>query len=238
MRGIPAIVELEKGLVPILIKRSEISKTFTKESREFQSINAQVEMIREEIRIEINKALETEAIELASMKIKIDALKEKINHLKNKAYLFSQQEKMHKDLQRQIKLYQDSYILYSKKTESSRILEQKQEREIANIIVSSKPSLPINPVYPNKPVMLVFAFSFGLFMMISTPFIIETIDSRIKSIDDVEVILKVAVVCTFIEKNSPTVTKSNLNIASTFSIRKLSELFRYYSRKLTNKKQV
>jgi len=72
MRTIPAIVELEKGLVPILIQRTEISKTFMKTSREFQSANSQIEMLRDEIRHEIKKAIRTDELELSSMKIKIE----------------------------------------------------------------------------------------------------------------------------------------------------------------------
>jgi len=50
MRRIPAIVELEKGIVPLLVERSKISRNFTPTSREYQSINGQVTMLRKEIR--------------------------------------------------------------------------------------------------------------------------------------------------------------------------------------------
>ena len=64
IRALPVIVELAKGLVPLLIKRTEISKTFTRESREFQQIDDQIKMLRDEIKRESVNASKTNQIDL------------------------------------------------------------------------------------------------------------------------------------------------------------------------------
>ena len=68
MRSLPVIVELARGLVPLLIKRTEISKTFTKQSREFKQINAQIEMLRQEIKDESISASRTNELENETLK--------------------------------------------------------------------------------------------------------------------------------------------------------------------------
>ena len=201
MRDIPAIVELEKGIVPILIKRSEISKNFVKSSREYQSVNDQIAMLRGEVRHEIEKAIKTDELELESKKIQIEALKNKINFLKNEANEFSQREKKHKELERHVKLYRDSYLLYTTKTENAIIDSKKQERNLANVTIAAEPTIPERPAFPNKLLMLVLSIFFGSFAALCTPFIIESIDTKIKTVDDVEVMLKLPVISSYRDVN-------------------------------------
>ena len=201
MRTIPAIFELEKGIVPILIQRTEISKTFVETSREFQSINRQIKMLRDEIRYEVEKAIKTDELELGSMKIKINALKKRIDFLKAEANEFNQKEKTHQELARQVKLYTDSYLLYTNKTENSKINSQKRDRNLANVIISSEPTIPEKPVSPNRLRLLILSIFVGLFAALFAPFVLETIDTKIKTIDDVEELLELPVICSFSNVN-------------------------------------
>ncbi len=201
MRNIPAIVELEKGIVPILIKRSEIHKTFTETSREYKAIDSQIKMLRNEIRYEIVKAIKTDELEIGSKKIKIEALRNKIVFLKAEAKEFSQNEKKHRELERQVKLYKDSYVLYTKKTENAKINSKKKKRNLANVTITSEPTTPEKPNFPNRLLMLVLSIFFGSFAALCTPFIIESIDTRIKTVDDVEEMLKLPVISSFPDVN-------------------------------------
>jgi len=201
MRTIPAIFELEKGIVPILIQRTEISKTFVETSREFQSINRQIKMLRNEIRYEVKKAIKTDELELGGMKIKINALKKRIDFLKTEANEFNQKEKIHQELARQVKLYTDSYLLYTSKTENSKINSQKRDRNLANVTISSEPTIPEKPVSPNRLMLLILSILVGLFAALFTPFILESIDTKIKTIDDVEELLELPVICSFSNVN-------------------------------------
>ncbi len=70
MRSNPAILELEKGLIPVLIRRSALSGNFTRTSREFQTIDQQIDMLRNEIRFEVEKMIRTEEMEIESMRNK------------------------------------------------------------------------------------------------------------------------------------------------------------------------
>ncbi len=158
-------------------------------------------MLRGEVRHEIEKAIKTDELELESKKIQIEALKNKINFLKNEANEFSQREKKHKELERHVKLYRDSYLLYTTKTENAIIDSKKQERNLANVTIAAEPTIPERPAFPNRLLMLVLSMFFGSFAALCTPFIIESIDTKIKTVDDVEVMLKLPVISSYRDVN-------------------------------------
>jgi uncharacterized protein involved in exopolysaccharide biosynthesis len=197
MRAIPVIVELEKGIVPLLVKRSEISRNFTKTSREYQSINGQVSMLRQEIHQEIEKAIKTDEIETYSLKIQLDSLRKEIAVLRDSSNKFSQKRRKLAELQRQVDLYKKGYLLYSGKTEDAMMFSEKTKRNIANVSIASAPSASESPVFPNRMAMLFVSLFIGGFMAIATPFLLESIDNKLKTADDVEALLELPVICSF-----------------------------------------
>lgn len=201
MREIPAVVELNKGIVPLLIKQSEVSQSFTPESREYKDIDNQIIMLRGAIRAEIEKAIRTDELELESMKIKTGALRQQIELFRAEANDLNQKEKRLNELQRQVQLYQDSYLLYIKKAEDAKIFTQKSSHDLSNVSVSSPPSLPEQPVAPNRLRLLISSVFAGVFAALCLPFILESIDNKLKTADDIEIILGLPVVSTFSEIN-------------------------------------
>ena len=199
MRDIPAIVELEKGIVPLLIRLSEISKTFTASSREYQQITEQIQMIRGEIRREIKKALMTDELELESLRMKKLSLEEKIAGLRQEASDLNQKEKELNELKRLVELHKDNYMLYAAKTEDAKVYSQRTKRNLANVNIADRAEVPVTPVFPNRLFMLVLAILFGAFATSCTPFILESLDNKLKTAEDVEKLLSLPVVCNFPE---------------------------------------
>ncbi len=199
MRDIPAIVELEKGIVPLLIRRSEISKTFTASSREYQQITEQILMIRGEIRREIKKALMTDELELESLRMKKLSLEEKIAGLRQEASDLNQKERKLDELKRLVELHKDNYMLYAAKTEDAKVYSQRTKRNLANVNIADRAEVPVTPVFPNRLFMLVLAIFFGTFATSCTPFILESLDNKLKTAEDVEKLLSLPVVCNFPE---------------------------------------
>lgn len=199
MREIPAVIELNKGIVPLLIKQSEISQSFTAESREYKDINNQIIMLRGAIRAEIEKAIKTDELELESLKIKIDTLRQQIEFFRTEAKELNQKEKQLNELQRQVQLYQESYLLYTKKAEDAKIFDQKSSHDLGNVSISSQPSLSEQPVAPNRLLILISSIFAGVFAALCLPFILESIDNKLKTADDIEKILGLPVVSTFSE---------------------------------------
>ena len=199
MREIPAVIELNKGIVPLLIRQSEVTQSFTPESREYKDIENQIIMLRGAIRAEIEKAIRTDELELDILKIKIDALRQQIKLFRAESTELNQKEKQLNELQRQIELYQDSYLLYTKKTEDAKMFAQKSSQGFSNVSISSQPTMPEQPVSPNRLLLLISSIFAGTFAALCLPFILESIDNKLKTADDIEIILGLPVVSTFSE---------------------------------------
>jgi uncharacterized protein involved in exopolysaccharide biosynthesis len=203
MRQIPAIWELNKGIVPLLIKRSEIGTTFTANSREYRDIDNRISLLREDIRTEVIRAIRTDELELDGMKIKIDSLRDRINLLSRQANEFGQKSKMIENLNNQVALYRDSYILYSKKTEDAKVESEKNTRNLGNVNIFSAPSYSPKRVAPKPLFLMIGAVLGGLLLGLFLPFVLEAVDSKIKTSEDIEVLLDIPVISTFkdVEQN-------------------------------------
>jgi len=199
MRMIPAIYELEKGMVPLFITRSEISKNFTETSREHKEINGQIKMLENDIRNVVLRAIKTDELELASLGMKKQSLQEKIFQLEAIANMLQENEQRLQELKRNVDLHKNNYILYSSKTEDSRVYSEQKNRDLANVTIADHPKASSNPVWPNKILLLFISICLGLFAALCIPFILEALDHRLKTADDVEILLSLPVISSFSE---------------------------------------
>jgi len=202
MRTIPVIVELEKGMVPLLIKRSEILKRYTPSSREYRDINSQIEIVWAEIKNEIKKALKTDELELNSLRVKQKSLEEKIDTLQKKASSMAQKKVGLGELEREIELYRKNYMLYASKTEDTRIYGESQKRDLANVSIVNRANVPVEPVFPKRFLILVISIFVGFFAALGMPFLLEALDGRLKTAKDAEEQLDLPVICSFPEMRS------------------------------------
>jgi len=194
MRTIPAIVELEKGLVPLLIKRSEILKSYTPLSREYRNINSQIEILRGEIRNEVIKAVKTDELEIAAILEKKRSLQGKIATLQEEANKLGQKEMTLQALKREIELNRKNYMLYASKTQDERIYQERKKRDLANVSIAGSATVPVKPAFPNRLLMLIISMFVGLFAALGIPFVLEFLDHRIKTYQEAEDLLSLRVI--------------------------------------------
>lgn len=194
MRTIPAIIELEKGLVPLLIRRSEILKTYTPSSREYENINGQIQILRGEIKDEVMKAIEAEELETEALLNKKQSLRAKIDELKEEAKKLSRKKIKEDNLKTEVNLNRDAYILYAAKTQDERIYQERKKRDLANVCIASLATIPIEPAFPNRLLMLLISLFVGMFAALGAPFFLEFLDHRIKTAEDAEDLLGLPVI--------------------------------------------
>jgi len=199
MRVIPAIVELEKAIVPLIIRKTEVAKGYTSTSREYLQIEQQLVDLREELRHEVRKALETDKLELDSLRIKKESLLGKVQELERDATQFNQLKLTAEELQRKVQIHKNHYIVYTSKTEDSRIYNEKKDRNLANVTVVDRPSIPERPATPKKLLLFVVSLTLGFVSALCLPFVFEAWDHKLKTVDDVEGLLKMQVVSSFPE---------------------------------------
>ena len=199
MRSMPVIVELARGLVPLLIKRTEIGKTFTKESREYRQIDDQIAMLRQEIRNEGLSAARTDELENKTLKSKRDALKKRLAEIREQMRTFPQKKQQLNALEMDLEIAKNNYLLYGSKTEDSRLYSDRNKSGLSNVIIAETAAMPIRPKSPNKLLAFEVSVFLGLFAAFILPFLLETIDQKLKNADDIEALLSLPVVCTYNE---------------------------------------
>lgn len=211
MRTIPAIVELEKALVPLYVERSRISQNFTSSSREYQDVDMQINIILAQVRSEIEKAIRTDELELQVLKAKKNSLSQKIAATQKDADNLIGKERELNNLQRQVQLLQENYMLYASKTEDARIYSDRNKRNLANVSIAENASIPIKPSFPRKTLIFAISFVLGIFAALGTPFILEFLDHRIKTADEVQSFLSLPVICALPEIKDATLTKGEIS---------------------------
>ncbi len=199
MRSLPIIVELAKGLVPLLIKRTEISKTFTHNSREYKQIDEQIAMLRKEIKKASINVSKTDEMENKALCIKRAALLKRIDYLINQSKDLERKKEQLQMLKMQVEIAKKNYLKYASKTEDSRLYSKRNASNLANVVVSAPPSIPDRPVSPKKMLAFEVSIFLGLFAAFILPFILETFDNKLKTSDDIETVLEIPVVCVYSE---------------------------------------
>ncbi len=129
--------------------------------------------------------------------IKIQSLKGKISQLKANVCDLNQKGRSHEDLVRKVMLYRKKLALYENKAEESQVFNRKNESGLANVCVSAQPVLIKKPVAPKRFRLLMFVLAAGCTAAIAFPFLLEAVDNKIKSADDVEAFIKLPVICGF-----------------------------------------
>ena len=199
MRTIPALIELEKNIVPLLVKRNEILAYYTPASREYQDIEGQISALRGEIKREILKAIRTDELELETSGIRQASLKSKIEDLQKEANALSEKERIAKELEREVELLSNNYMLYATKAEDARIYTERKRLNLANVSIADRASLPVKPAFPNRLLMLVLSIMAGLVTALIVPFVMEFTDHSFKTSAEAEELLSLPVVCSFPE---------------------------------------
>jgi succinoglycan biosynthesis transport protein ExoP len=199
MRVIPAIVELEKAIIPLIIRQTEIAKGYTTTSREYQDVVQQVALLKGELRKEVAKALKTDELELETLSTKKNSLRRNVGMLEERATAFNQLKLKIQELERQVQIHKNHYLVYTSKTEDSRIYNEKKDRNLANVTVVDRPSTPERPSAPKRLLLLAVSLALGFFSALCLPFILEAWDHKLKTVDDVESLLGMQVVSSFPE---------------------------------------
>ena len=201
MKRIPAIAEFDKALVPLYIQRGEILKNYTKESREYLGLEEQINALKMEIRNEVQKAVQTEELELVVLLDKRDSINKGIEDLQRASDEINQKQKHLNEMQREVHLYGQNFMLYASKKEDAIISSDIKNRNLANISIADRPKVPSVPSFPNRILFLVLSIVAGISAALGSPFLLEFIDHRIKTPHDVERYLNLPVICSITDES-------------------------------------
>jgi len=196
MQSIPVLAEFEKQLVPMLLKRGEILSKYTTESPEYTRIEDQINCAFNERRKEILKTLKADSIEMENLAALRSSLRNQIVRTKADLHELNKKYTDMKNLQRAVSLQEQNYLLYASKSEDARIFAERMRHNLSNVSIADRADVPMVKSFPKRSKILTFGLFVACVLFIFTPFFIEAFDSRLKTDNDIETLLRIPVVGT------------------------------------------
>lgn len=138
--------------------------------------------------------LEFEAVELLQKYTdkhpRVTAIREQIKTLENQVHGFSGQELEYSRLSREVEVNKRLYGLLKEKLEEARISEA---QKVADVSIVNPAVLPARPVSTNKRLGILMGALIGIVLGCTLAFVLETLDTSISTIEDVESVVKLPV---------------------------------------------
>jgi len=126
---------------------------------------------------------------LAALQGKEKKLNQQITQYRLELGLLDKAETRLSELERQVKIDEENYLLYAKKTEEARISSAMDEQKLVNFSIIEPALPPISPIKPNKPLIVFIALLLGCAGGILLAFVSEYFTHTFDSTDDIEDII-------------------------------------------------
>ncbi len=186
------INQLKLELTQKEIQRQALLKKYTPYYEEVVNLTHEIEAARAKIREEIGRFIAEQQAEIHALKSEEAVLQKNIEKIKREIKTFSRQQFELEQLSRGIEESQEVYSILLKQREEARISLAKAEKGV-NIKIISPPSVPVDPVSPNRRLNVILAVLVGACVSLGAAFGSELLKPSIRTPEDVETSLGVPV---------------------------------------------
>jgi len=175
---------LNDRLVQLMLKRDTLLLTYRKNYPQVVEINKHISELVENMRSQLFSQEKTVAANIISLKKKIDEMDEQIK-------MFPEKRLELAGLERNVRVNMEVYTLLEKKHQESLIKEAEKIEEVKIVKPALEPTMPVNPHKTGATAAV--GTIIGLILGVVFAFIIETFDTSIGAIEEVEELLGVPV---------------------------------------------
>lgn len=181
----PIFQRLNTQLLDLNVKKDSLLLVFTDKHPEVQDVNEQIANITKNMLSQL--MAQKNALQRAadSLKVEIEKLREQLKALPESGLQLAR-------LERDVKLNMEVYTLLEQKHQEALIQEAEKIEEVTIVKPALKPTSPINP--PQTASVTFVGTVLGMILGLVFAFIMETMDTSIGTIEDVEAYLEVPVV--------------------------------------------
>jgi len=172
--------KLNSRLIDLVIKKDTLLVQYTSSHPEVIEIEKQISKITQKMISELESLLKIEAEKEKELRKKSEILKQKIQSLPDKGLQLSR-------LERDVERFSETYSLLESKYQEALIQDAEKPEEVTIVRPAFEPSKPINP--PNTASSALLGAMIGLVLGLVFAFIVETFDTSLGAIEDVEVTL-------------------------------------------------
>lgn len=149
----------------------------TQEVTHFDSVTTETHPIRQDL----NHRWEEVNVRLAGLNAESKELEQRAAELRARLEELHSGEDRLNEILRERKVVEEKYHAYSKRMEDARISGELDERRVSNVAVVTPPTIPIEPVYPRKLLIMALSFPVGLMLGIGLALLLEYFNERIDS---------------------------------------------------------
>ncbi|MEQ5806793.1 polysaccharide biosynthesis tyrosine autokinase [Alteromonas sp. NFXS44] len=179
----PNIQSVRRQEAEAMSRVSELSKVFGPKHPQMVSANAELDSVRDTLQTQIRDLISSITTQYRASQDRVVTLQEEVSEAKSEYRQLSNLENTRRALQREVDINQQLYnSMFTRLKETSEM----GGFESANARVLDPAPVPNNPTAPNKTLLIVAAFisSFGFGVLLA--FVLEAMNSGVRSVDDVE----------------------------------------------------
>jgi tyrosine-protein kinase Etk/Wzc len=169
--------KLNSRLIDLMIKRDALLVQFTSSHPQLVEINKQILKITQKMITELESQLNVQADKGEKLSEQSDIIKQEIQSLPTKGLELSR-------LEREVDRANQVYSLLESKYQEALIQDAEKPEEVAIVRPAFEPSEPINP--PDIASSAILGAMIGLVLGLVFSFIVETFDTSLGAIEDVE----------------------------------------------------
>ncbi|MBI5748685.1 MAG: polysaccharide biosynthesis tyrosine autokinase [Nitrospinae bacterium] len=181
----PIFQRLNTQLLDLNVKKDSLLLLFTEKHPEVQDVNEQIANITKNMISQLMAQKNTLQRAAESLKVEIEKLREQLKALPESGLKLAR-------LERDVKLNAEVYTMLEQKHQEALIQEAEKIEEVTIVKPALKPTSPINP--PQTASVTFVGTVLGMILGLVFAFIMETMDTSIGTIEDVESYLEVPVV--------------------------------------------
>lgn len=179
----PNIQSVRRQEAEAMSRVSELSKVFGPKHPQMVAANAELDSVRDTLQTQIRDLISSITTQYRASQERVVTLQEEVAEAKSEYRQLSNLENTRRALQREVDINQQLYnSMFTRLKETSEM----GGFESANARVLDPAPVPNNPTAPNKTLLIVAAFiaSFGFGVLLA--FVLEAMNSGVRSVDDVE----------------------------------------------------
>jgi uncharacterized protein involved in exopolysaccharide biosynthesis len=187
-----ALIDKLKGEAAALeTERSRLLKVYKDKHPEILKIDAQIQQVKQRLDAEFQNTLQAVQTQYKVAKAREDTLANQVNQLRQEGQSLNEKEIQYQNLQREVESNQQLYESVLKRMKETGVAGGLED---SNVRIIEEAVAPTVPILPRKSRNLALAVVAGLVFAFGVAFALEYIDTTVKTPDDVERHLGLAVI--------------------------------------------
>ena len=187
----PLVGKIKAEIGTLETEKSKLLKVYKEKHPEIVKVDAQIQHLRDRLDEEFRGTLRSVQTQVKVARVREDSLLNEVNRLRREGQELNDKESQYQNLQHEVESNQQLYDSVVKRLKETGVAGG---LENSNVRIVEEATAPGAPIFPRKAWNLGLAVAAGLVLAFGVAFAIEYLDTTVKTPDDVERYLGLAVI--------------------------------------------